>query len=50
MLEGTSFPTICREFVVELAIAVREQEVAATGTLSDCVNGGASPVIEGFWC
>ena len=50
MLEGTSFPTICREFVVELAIAVREQEVAATGTLSDCVSEGTSPIIERLGC
>ena len=46
MLEGASFPTICREFIVELVIAVREQEVAESGTLSDCVHEDTSSVIE----
>ncbi len=50
MLEGASFPTICREFIVELVIAVREQEVAVTGTLSDCVSEGTPPVIERLGC
>jgi hypothetical protein len=46
MLEGASFPTICREFVVELVFAVREQEVAESVTLSDCVHEDTPSVIE----